>query len=175
MVNSHVSFDRAWYVIDVLRFNERLEVVLQDFGEVILKFGSAEVFQDLLPVRWVLEGQHLTGSFEKVRTDLAHIVSAQVGLEFSSENFKCCALSDAIRSDEAKNLPRSGSGKPMELESVGSIPVGDLRLEVGRKIDDGNSFKGTSYKNSFERNENRPCYELTSLHIFHNRYIGTRI
>lgn len=83
--------------------------------------------------------------------DGAYIVPAQVGLEFSSKNFKCCAFPDTIGSDEAEDLPRSGCGKPMELESVGSIPVGNLRFEVGGKIDDGNGFKGTSCTNLFEQ------------------------
>ena len=77
--------------------------------------------------------------------DFAYIVSAQVGLKFSSKDFECRALSDTISSDKAENLPRPGSGKPMKLESVGGISVGDLRLEVGGKIDDGNSFKGAPY------------------------------
>lgn len=165
MVYSHVAFDRAWYVIDVLRFNERLEVILQDFGEVILQFGSAKVFQDLLPVGWILDGQGLIGTFEKVGTDFAYIISAQVGLEFSSKNFERCALSDTISSDETENLPRSGCGEPMKLESVGCIPVGDLRLEVGGKIDDGNSFKGASYIDPFEQTRADPIMDLL-LHTY---------
>ena len=44
LVYRHVTLDRAWYVIDILGFNQCLDVILQDFGEIILKFGSAEVF-----------------------------------------------------------------------------------------------------------------------------------
>lgn len=147
-------------MIDVLRFNERLEVILQDFGEVILKFGSTEVFQDLLPVGRVLSTYHLTGTFGKAGTDFAYIVSAQVGLEFSSEDFEGRTLSDTISSHKAKNLPGSRSGKPVKLESVGSISVGNLGLEVGRKIDNGNSFKGTSYTDLFEQTSADPTMNL---------------
>lgn len=93
-------------------------------------------------------------------TEFAYIVSAQVGLEFSSKDFECCALPDTISSDKAENLPRSGSRKPMKLESIGSISVGDLGLEVGGKIDDGNSFKGTSYTNPFEQTSADPTINL---------------
>lgn len=147
-------------MIDVLRFNERLEVILQDFGEVVLKFGSAEVFQDLLPVGWVLGTHHLTDTFGKAGTDFAYIVSAQVGLEFSSKDFEGGALSDTIGSNKAENLSRSRSGKPMKLESVGSISVGNLGLEVRGEIDDGNSFKGTPYTNQFEQTSADPTINL---------------
>lgn len=39
----------------------------------------------------------------------------------------------------------------MKLESIGSISVGDLRVEVGGKIDDRNGFKGASYADPFEQ------------------------
>lgn len=48
----------------------------------------------------------------------------------------------------------------MKLESVGSISVSDLRLEVGGKIDDGNSFKGASYTNLFEQTSADPTVNL---------------
>lgn len=132
-------------MIDVLRFNERLEVILQHFGEIVLELGSAKIFQDLLPVGWVLNGQHLLGIYEGMETNFAYIVSTQVGLQFSGKDLKRCAFSDTVGSDKAENLPRPRGGKPMKLESVGGITVGDFRFKVGGKIDDGNSFKGTSY------------------------------
>lgn len=42
-------------MVDVLRLDQRLEVVLQDFGEVVLELGSAEIFQDFLPIWRVLQ------------------------------------------------------------------------------------------------------------------------
>lgn len=92
--------------------------------------------------------------------DYAYIVSAQIGLEFSSKDFERCALPDTISSDKAEDLPRSGSGKPMKLESIGSISVGDLGLEIGGKIDDGNSFKGTSCTNPFKQTRADPTMDL---------------
>jgi hypothetical protein len=41
-------------VIDVLRLDERLEVVFEDLGEVVLELRAAEVLEDILPVRRVL-------------------------------------------------------------------------------------------------------------------------
>jgi hypothetical protein len=49
-----VPLDCTWYVINVLRFDECLEVILQDFGEVVLKLGSPEVLQNFLPIGRVL-------------------------------------------------------------------------------------------------------------------------
>ena len=96
----------------------------------------------------------------KVKAEFAYVVSAQVGLEFSSKDFERCALSDTISPDKAENLSRSGCGKPMKLESVGSISVGNFGLEIGGKIDDGNGFKGTSCTNPFEHTTADPRMNL---------------
>lgn len=48
--NSLFSLDRSRNVIDVLRFDERFNVVFENFGEVVLKFGTTEVFEDILPI-----------------------------------------------------------------------------------------------------------------------------
>lgn len=37
-------------MIDILGLDQRLDVVFENFGEVVLKFGSSEVFQDIRPV-----------------------------------------------------------------------------------------------------------------------------
>jgi hypothetical protein len=41
-------------VIDVLRLDERLEVVFEDLGEVVLELRAAKVLEDVLPVGRVL-------------------------------------------------------------------------------------------------------------------------
>ena len=54
LVDGLLALDRAGDVVDVLRLDERLEVVLEHFGEVVLELGTSEVLQDLLPIRGVL-------------------------------------------------------------------------------------------------------------------------
>lgn len=46
--------DRLWDLVDVLRLDDGPQVVLQDFGEVVLQLGASEVGQDLLPVWRIL-------------------------------------------------------------------------------------------------------------------------
>ena len=41
-------------MIDILRLDEGLQVVLKHFREVVLKFGSTEVLQDFLPIGGIL-------------------------------------------------------------------------------------------------------------------------
>lgn len=88
---------------------------------------------------------------------ITYIVSTQVGLEFSSKDFESCAFPNTIGSDKAENLTGSRSGEPMQFESVGSITVGYLRLEVSRKIDDSDGFKWTPYTNYIEQRETEPA------------------
>jgi hypothetical protein len=38
----------------------------------------------------------------------------------------------------------------MKFEGIGSITVRHLRLEIGRQIDNGNGFKGTSIKEGYK-------------------------
>ena len=87
-----------------------------------LQLRAAEVFQDFLPVGWV-------------------VVSAEVWLELSTEYSECRALSDAVCSYKPQHLPWSRRRQPVELEAVGRIAVSDLSLEVGRQIDDMNGAK----------------------------------
>jgi len=42
-------------VVDILRLDDRLQVVFEDFGEIVLQLRAAEVCEDLLPVGRVLE------------------------------------------------------------------------------------------------------------------------
>jgi hypothetical protein len=88
-----------------------------------LKLGTTEVLDNVLPIRRV-------------------VVSAQVGLELSTKNLQSGTLSNTVCSDQTKNLAGSGHGQTVQLETVGSISVGDLAFEVGGQVDDGNGVKG---------------------------------
>lgn len=88
-----------------------------------LKLRTTEVLDDILPVRRV-------------------VVSAQVGLKLSTQNLEGGTLSDTVGSNKTQNLTRSRHGKSVQLETVGAISVGDLALEVGGQVDDGNGVEG---------------------------------
>lgn len=89
-----------------------------------LEFRSTEVLDDVLPVRGVG-------------------VAAQVGLELSGQDLQGSTLADTVGSDQTQNLTWSRHGQTMQLEAVGAISVGDLTLEVGGQVDNGNGVKGT--------------------------------
>lgn len=69
-------------------------------------------------------------------------MAAQVGLELSAENLQRGTLTDTVGSDKTKNLAGSRHGQTVELEAVGAISVGDLALEVGGQVDNGNGVEG---------------------------------
>ena len=46
-------------LVDVLRFNDSPQVVLQDFGEIVLQLRTSEVGQDFLPVWRTLQSKTL--------------------------------------------------------------------------------------------------------------------
>lgn len=48
------NLDGLWDLVDVLRLHDGPQIVLQDFGEVVLQLGPSEVGQDLLPVWRIL-------------------------------------------------------------------------------------------------------------------------
>ena len=50
----HGAFDGLWYMIHVLRLDQRFQVILEDLGEVVLQLGAAEVLEDFLPIWWIL-------------------------------------------------------------------------------------------------------------------------
>ena len=58
-------------------------------------------------------------------------MSAEVGLELAAKDLQGGTLSNTVGSDQTKDLTRSGHGKPVEFEAVGSISVRHLALEVG--------------------------------------------
>lgn len=88
-----------------------------------LKFRSTEILDDVFPVGRVFE-------------------TSQVGLELATENLQRGTLSDTVGSDKTQNLSRTGHRKSVELETVGSIAMGDLALQVGGQVDDGDGIKG---------------------------------
>jgi hypothetical protein len=53
--DSHRALDRLGDVVDVLRLDQGLQVVFQDFREIVLQLRSPEVFEDFLPIWRVLE------------------------------------------------------------------------------------------------------------------------
>lgn len=88
-----------------------------------LKFGTTEVSQNLLPVRWVLE-------------------TAKVGLQLARQNLQSGTLSDTVGTDQTEDLTRTGHGKTVQLEAVGGVAVGDLALEVCGQVDNLNGVEG---------------------------------
>ncbi|PWZ00343.1 hypothetical protein BCV70DRAFT_109253 [Testicularia cyperi] len=76
-----LALDGTRNVVDVLRLDESLDVVLEHFGEEILQLGSTEVLEDLLPVGRV-------------------IVTTQVGLLLSCENLERGRLADTVGTNQ---------------------------------------------------------------------------
>lgn len=114
--------DRSGDLVDILRLDNCLEVIFEKLGEVVLKLGTTKVLDNVLPIRRV-------------------VVSAQVGLELSAENLQGGTLSNTVCSDQTENLAGSGHGQTVQLETVGSISVGDLAFEIGGQVDDGDGIE----------------------------------
>mmetsp|Transcript_8361 Transcript_8361/g.18958 ORF Transcript_8361/g.18958 Transcript_8361/m.18958 type:complete len:348 (-) Transcript_8361:359-1402(-) len=89
--NFHVPLDGAWDVVDVLRFDDSLEVVLKQPREVVLQVTSSEVCEDVRPVGRIVK-------------------PAQVWLHFPRENLEGGGLPNAVRSHESKHLSRPWHG-----------------------------------------------------------------
>lgn len=87
-----------------------------------LQFRTSEILDNIFPVGGVVE-------------------TAQVRLELSTKNLQSSTLADTVGSDETKNLSGAGHRKPVQLEAVGAISVGNLAFEVGGKVDDGNGIE----------------------------------
>lgn len=69
-------------------------------------------------------------------------MAAQVGLELSAENLQRGTFTNTVGSDKTKHLTRSWHRQTVELEAVGAITMGDLALEVGGQVDDGDGVEG---------------------------------
>lgn len=105
------------------------------FGRT-LQLGTTKVLNHILPVRGV-------------------IVAAQVGLELSAEDLQGSTLSNTVGSDKTEDLAGSGHRQTMQLEAVGAISVGDLALEVGGQVDDGDGFEGALFRADTTTNAER--------------------
>ncbi|KAH6898338.1 hypothetical protein B0T10DRAFT_104989 [Thelonectria olida] len=101
-----------------------------------LQLGATEVLDNILPIRRV-------------------VVAAQVRLELSAENLQGSTLSNTVGSNEAKNLAGSGHRQTVQLEAVGAITVGDLALEVGGQVDDGDGLEGAFFRADTTTNTER--------------------
>jgi hypothetical protein len=121
---SVLALDGSGDLVDVLGLDNGLEVVLENLGEVVLQLGTTEVLEDLLPVRGV-------------------VVAAEVGLQLAAQNLQSSTLSGTVTTNKTQDLTRSGHGQSVELETVGRVTVGDLRLEVGGQVDDVDGIERT--------------------------------
>lgn len=50
--------DRLWDLVNILRFDDGPQVILQNFSEVVLQLRTSEVGQDLLPIWRTLEHRY---------------------------------------------------------------------------------------------------------------------
>ena len=124
---SDVALDSLRDLIDILRFHNRLQVVLQDFGKVVLQLRATEIFQNLLPVRGV-------------------VIATQIGLQLATEDLESRAFANTICSDKTQDLAGAGHRKPMELEAVGRVPVRHFDIEVGRQVDNMDGPERTLFR-----------------------------
>ena len=56
---------------------------------------------------------------------VAYLITAEVWLELSSQNFQSGALSDTVSPYETEDLARSRSGETVELEGIGGVSMSD--------------------------------------------------
>ena len=74
------------------------------------------------------------------------VITTEVRLELSSKNLQSGTLSDTVRANESKYLTGTGSWETMEFERVRGVSMSDLGVQVGRQINDSNSFERASFK-----------------------------
>ena len=91
-------------------------------GGLTLQLGATEVLDDVLPIRRVVE-------------------LPEVGLQLAAENLEGRALPDTVGTHQAEHVAGPRGGQTVELEAVGGVSVGDLGLEVGGQVDDGDGIK----------------------------------
>lgn len=118
-------------MIDILRLDECLQIVLEDLGEVVLQLRATEVFENLLPVRGILDGKYI-GDGAREPQEQTHIVAAKVRFQFSGEDLECSTLANTVGTNKPEYLAWSRGRKPMELEGVCGVTVRDLRFQVCR-------------------------------------------
>lgn len=124
----HLSNRHIWHfytsrdLVDILRFGDSFDVVLEHFGEEVLKLGTSEVFEDFGPFGWV-------------------VVSTEIWLELAGEDFESGGFTDTVGSDQTEDLARSWSGQTVEFECVGGVSVGDMGLKIGWQVENLNSLE----------------------------------
>lgn len=114
--------DTAWDLVNVLRLGDGLDVVLEDLCEEVLKLATAVVLEDLYPLGRVVK-------------------PTQVGLELASQDLEGGTLSDTVGTDETEDLTWTRCWQSVKLEGVCVVTVGDVRLEVGGQVENGDSLE----------------------------------
>ncbi|KAF5047031.1 hypothetical protein DSECCO2_464650 [anaerobic digester metagenome] len=109
-------------LVDILRFYRDLHVLLREQLEVVEEFGSLVEVEDFFP------------------GDLG-IGSPQVRDERPREDLHRRALPDAVRAEDARDLPLDGDREAVEDEAVLAIAVGRL-VELFGEVDDVERLKG---------------------------------
>lgn len=134
------AFDSSRDLVNILRLHDGLQIVLEDFGKVVcssqdtstaagegsrtLQVRATEILQNLFPVGRI-------------------VIAAQVRLELAAENLQRSTLANTVCSHKTEDLAGAGHRKPVELEAVGRVAMGDFRLQVGGQVDDVDGAKGT--------------------------------
>lgn len=91
-----------------------------------LQLRAPEILQYLFPVRGIS-------------------ISTKIGLQLSTKDLQCGALSATICSNQSQYLSGTRHRKTVQFEAVGRIAVSDLGLEVRGQIDDIDSPKWTFF------------------------------
>ena len=101
-------------LIHILGLDDGFQIILQDFGEVVLELAAPKVGQDLRPVGRVLE-------------------LAQVGLLLPGQNFERGRFADAVGAHQAQHLTRPRNRQPVQFERILRVAVGCALLQVATK------------------------------------------
>jgi hypothetical protein len=84
-------------VIDVLGFDQCLEIIFEDLGEIILEFGPTEIFEDFLPFWRVLGNRDQVTTQSRASLITTNLILTKIWLQGSGEYLQRRALADAIR------------------------------------------------------------------------------
>lgn len=104
-----------------------LQVVFQNLGEIVLKFRTTEVLENILPIRRVIK-------------------VTQVWLHFTSQNLQSGRLANTVCTNQTQHLARTRTRQTMELERVGRVTVSDFLFQVGGQVDDMDGAKRTLFR-----------------------------
>ena len=118
------ALDGPRNLVHVLRLDHGLQVIFQDFREVILELRAAKVGQDLGPVGRIVK-------------------PAQIGLLLSSQNLEGRRLADTVSSNQSQDVSGPRNRKSMQFKRIGRVPVGRLLLQVGGQVDNVDGLEGT--------------------------------